>query len=144
MKHAYWLFFIIFIASNAIASPSADFRFETIASDLEHPWSLAVVSDSEYLVTERGGRLRRIIDGQLDSRSVDGVPEVLFKTQGGLSDVILHPNFAENRLIYLSFSETKLGTPSLNTLKIIRGRYEDGSLHDIITCLLYTSPSPRD
>jgi len=133
MKHAYCLFFMILFALDLIASPSEDYRFETIASDLEHPWSLAVVSESEYLVTERVGRLRRIIDGQLDSKAIQGVPKVLFKTQGGLSDVILHPNFSENRYIYLSFSETKLGTPNLNTLKIIRGRYVDGSLNDIVT-----------
>lgn len=81
-------------------------RVETIASGLEHPWALAFLPDGDMLVTERPGRLRVIRDGVL-SGPVSGLPELVAGNQGGLLDVALDPKFAENRLIYLSFSEPR-------------------------------------
>lgn len=78
---------------------------ETFAEPLEHPWGIDVLPDGGYLVTERPGRLRVIsADGEL-SEPLGGVPEVLAEGQGGLLDVALGPNFAEDRMIYWSYAK---------------------------------------
>ncbi len=82
---------------------------EVIASGLEHPWSFAFLPDGRFLVTERPGRLRVVNgDGSL-SAPLTGVPEVLARGQGGLLDVTLDPDFADNQMLYLSFSEPGSG-----------------------------------
>lgn len=82
---------------------------EVIASGLEHPWSFAFLPDGRFLVTERPGRLRVVnADGSL-SAPLTGVPEVLARGQGGLLDVTLDPDFADNQMLYLSFSEPGSG-----------------------------------
>ncbi|WP_255991046.1 PQQ-dependent sugar dehydrogenase [Chitinolyticbacter albus] len=87
------------------ASTSNNYAAETIASGLEHPWSLAFLPDGRMLVTERAGRLRLVtIDGKL-SAPIAGVPKVYASGQGGLLDVALDPAFAQNRLVYLSYAE---------------------------------------
>jgi glucose/arabinose dehydrogenase len=80
-------------------------RVQTVARGLEHPWALAFLPDGRMLVTERPGRLR-LVDraGQL-SAPLAGVPGVFARGQGGLLDVALSPGFAQDRLVYLSFSE---------------------------------------
>ncbi|MBP2294616.1 PQQ-dependent sugar dehydrogenase [Azospirillum rugosum] len=78
---------------------------KTVASGLNHPWGLAFLPDGRMLVTEKEGNLRIVsADGRL-SPPLKGVPEVDDRDQGGLLDVALDPNFAQNRLVYLSFSE---------------------------------------
>lgn len=79
-------------------------RVTDVARDLEHPWGLAFLPDSRLLVTERPGRLRLVTNGQL-SEPLAGVPAVYARGQGGLLDVALGPGFAQDRLVYLSFSE---------------------------------------
>jgi glucose/arabinose dehydrogenase len=77
----------------------------TVARGLEHPWGLAFLPDGRMLVTERPGRLRIVTpDGRL-SAALDGVPRVFARGQGGLLDVALSAGFAQDRLVYLSFSE---------------------------------------
>ena len=86
------------------------FRVVTIAQGLDHPWSLAFLPDGRKLVTERAGRLRIIgADGKLQPDAVQGVPKVVARGQGGLLDVALHPRFAQNALIYLSYAEAGEG-----------------------------------
>jgi glucose/arabinose dehydrogenase len=76
-----------------------------VVRGLEHPWGLAVLPDGRMLVTERPGRLRIAApDGTL-SEPLTGVPPVYARGQGGLLDVALSPGFAQDRLVYLSFSE---------------------------------------
>ena len=76
-----------------------------VARGLEHPWGLAVLPDGRMLVTERPGRLRiATLDGTL-SEPLTGLPPVYARGQGGLLDVALSPGFAQDRLVYLSFSE---------------------------------------
>jgi aldose sugar dehydrogenase len=86
-------------------SQSGPISVTTVAEGLEHPWGLAFLPDGRLLVTERPGRLRLVgADGAL-SAPIGGVPEVYATGQGGLLDVALDPAFAENGLIYLSYSE---------------------------------------
>jgi glucose/arabinose dehydrogenase len=80
-------------------------RVNTLTEGLSHPWSLAFLPDGRMLVTERAGRLRIIgKDFKLDPQPIGGVPAVAATGQGGLLDVVLHPKFADNNLVYLSYS----------------------------------------
>jgi glucose/arabinose dehydrogenase len=74
-----------------------------VAYPLEHPWSLAFLPNGDMLVTERPGRLRIIRNGKLDAAWIPGVPRVVQKAQAGLMEVAIHPHFAENGFIYLTF-----------------------------------------
>jgi aldose sugar dehydrogenase len=66
----------------------------TVVEGLVHPWSMAFLPNGDMLVTERPGRLRIVRDGVLDPTPIGGVPEVRAQGQGGLLDVVLHPDFA--------------------------------------------------
>ncbi len=80
-------------------------RVSKLTEGLSHPWSIAFLPDGRMLVTERAGRLRVVgKDFKLDPQPVGGVPAVAATGQGGLLDVVLHPKFAENNLVYLSYS----------------------------------------
>lgn len=92
------------------------------------PWSLAFLADRSVLVTERAGRLRRIREGRLSEEPVAGVPEVLARGQGGLLEVLPHPDFRRNRLLFLSFAKGEIGA---NATAVARARYEDGRLEDL-------------
>jgi len=104
------------------------FRVVTVVDGLEIPWSMAWLPNGDMLVTERPGRLRVVRDGVLLPDPVSGVPEVFARGQGGLMDVVLHPDFAANRLVYLSYSKPK---DDNSTTAVVRGRYENGSLTDV-------------
>lgn len=81
-------------------------RVVTVTRGLEHPWSLAFLPDGRMLVTERPGRLRIVTaDGKIEARPVDGLPRVDAQGQGGLLDVVLHPDFARNGWIYFTYSQ---------------------------------------
>jgi glucose/arabinose dehydrogenase len=83
-------------------------RVTDVARGLEHPWGVAFLPDGRLLVTERPGRLRLVTNGRL-SEPLAGVPQVYARGQGGLLDVALSPGFAQDRLVYLSFSEPGAG-----------------------------------
>jgi len=84
-------------------------RLVTVAEGLEHPWGMAFLPDGRALVTERPGRLRIVsMDGRM-SAPLEGVPAVAVVGQGGLLDVALDPDFATNRLVYLSYAEPREG-----------------------------------
>ena len=92
-------------ATQQVTSQLGSVGVTTIASGLEHPWAVALLPDGSFLVTERPGRLRRVsADGKV-SAPMSGVPAVWAEGQGGLLDVVLAPDFASSRRIYLSYSE---------------------------------------
>jgi glucose/arabinose dehydrogenase len=92
-------------ATGCVASDSADqpFSVQEIAS-FERPWALAFLPDGRMLVTEKAGRLL-VVTTSGEQQEITGVPDVDYGGQGGLGDVQLHPEFAENRQIYLSYVE---------------------------------------
>ena len=91
-------------AAQTHATQEHRIRVNTLTEGLSHPWSLAFLPDGRMLVTERAGRLRMISkDFRLDPQPVGGVPAVTAVGQGGLLDVVLHPRFAENNRVYLSY-----------------------------------------
>ena len=85
-------------------SEKARFRVVPLVSGLVHPWSLAFLPDGDLLITERPGRLRVVRLGHLLEVPIAGVPVVAAVGQGGLLDVVLHPDFATNRLLCLSYN----------------------------------------
>ena len=103
-------------------------KVETVAEGLKRPWGFVFLPDGQMLVTEKPGRLRIVGKDGAISEPVKGVPKVIDKGQGGLLDVALDPNFAENALVYLSYSEPgKGGTGTA----VARGKLGDGSLDDV-------------
>lgn len=91
-------------AHDAIRSAKGSYRLVTLSRDLEQPWGMAFLPDGRLLITERPGRLRIFANGRLERAPVGGLPKVYARVQGGLLDVCLHPRFAENRVLYLSYS----------------------------------------
>jgi glucose/arabinose dehydrogenase len=91
------------------SSSGTSFRTTTITDGLDHPWSMAFLPDGRILVTERPGRLRIINDGKLEPEPVSGLPPIAAHGQGGLLDVVLHPDFEENGFVYLSYAAGKHG-----------------------------------
>lgn len=115
-------------ADNARAQ-SGRYQLETIASGLEHPWSIAFLPDGRLLVTERPGRLRVISsDGELLPDPVEGVPEVLNQGQAGLFDVLPAREFDEHPYVFLSYA---CGTPEGNNTCLARGRMEENRLVEV-------------
>ncbi len=102
-------------------------RAQKLIGGLEHPWAVAFLPDGDLLITERGGRLRRVHQGRLLAEPVAGLPTVQARGQGGLLDVALHPEFPTQAWVYLSYSAPAAG--GLVTA-IGRGRWQDGALQD--------------
>jgi glucose/arabinose dehydrogenase len=100
-----------------------------LASGLANPWSLAFLPGGDILVTERAGRLRIVREGMLDPEPISGVPEVKITVLGGLLDVLLHPDFENNRTLYLSYSKGR--DDGLSTTAVSRARFDGGSLTDV-------------
>src|SRR5687767_13056922 len=94
---------------QVIKSEKQTFRMEIVGRNLETPWGLAFLPDGRLLITERPGRLRIVENGKLLSEPVKGTPKVWEKQDGGLLDVEVHPQYASNGWIYLSYSETLPG-----------------------------------
>jgi glucose/arabinose dehydrogenase len=115
--------------SEPINSQLHTFRVVTVVEGLVNPWSMAWLPNGDMLVTERPGRLRIVRNGVL-SDPVSGVPAVRAVGQGGLQDVVVHPDFATNSLIYLSFAKPN-ADGSQGTTAIVRGRLENDALVDV-------------
>ena len=133
------LFVLTFVVAIAVSAPAHTqivnsqkqlFRPVIVAAGLEHPWSMAFLPDGRVLVTERPGRLRLIVNGRLQAAPVTGVPKVVARGQGGLLDVVLHPDYADNGWIYLSFA-----APSLRGAHtaVARARLDGNRLVDLKT-----------
>lgn len=98
----------LLIASGAHAQGALPFEVEAITS-FDEPWALAFLPDGRLLVTEKKGSLYIVARDGKKSRPVGNVPDVDYGGQGGLGDVALHPDFAENGVIYLSYAEGGVG-----------------------------------
>jgi glucose/arabinose dehydrogenase len=102
---------------------------------LSHPWSIVWLPDGDMLVTERAGRLRIIRNGVLDPEPIKGVPKVQAGGTSGLLDIALHPKFAENHLVYLSYNTSKPkpngANGSVYSTALARGRFDGNALVDV-------------
>src|ERR1051326_1058245 len=104
-------------------------RVSVVARGLVHPWSIAFVPDGSMLITERPGRMRIVRDGVLDPKPLNGIPAVHAVRNGGLYDIALHPKFAENKLVY--FTYTKPGENGQVSTTLARGKLDRGGLTEV-------------
>ena len=126
-------------AQDVQKSAKASFRLVTLSKGLEQPWSIAFLPDGRLLITERPGRLRMFANGRLDPTPIAGTPKVVTGGQAGLLDVCLHPNFAQNRVLYLSYIAGD-GGDSATTLA--RAELGDGRLANL-TPIFEAQPRSR-
>ena len=110
--------------------PGEQFKVVTFVEGLKNPWSMAWLPNGDMLVTERGGTLRLIRGGKLLPDPIAGTPKVRAMGQGGLQEVAVHPKYAQNHFIYLSYSKPdadgKKGTTALS-----RAKFENDKLSDV-------------
>jgi glucose/arabinose dehydrogenase len=127
----------LLLAVTTVASAQQDiyyaahhnYRVTTVAEGLSQPWSMAWLPNGDMLVTEKPGRLRVIRDGRLLPEAVPGIPDVYYEGQGGLFEVLPHPDFENNRWLYLSYSKA---TADSSTTAIVRGRFENDRLTNVV------------
>jgi glucose/arabinose dehydrogenase len=94
---------------GVIESEKQKFRVDTLTDKLDNPWGLAFLPDGRILVTEKKGEIRIIKDGKLLDEKIENVPAVYDHGQGGLLDIALHPDYAANGWIYLSYAKPGTG-----------------------------------
>lgn len=116
---------VLALTAPVNAEPSIDYKLETLAEGLGFPWNVAFLPDGTVLVTELDGQLRALRNGKLDPTPISGVPDVYRLSQGGLFDVVPHPDFASNQLLYLSYAH---GTPEANATRVARATFDGSSL----------------
>ncbi|HTC86896.1 MAG TPA: PQQ-dependent sugar dehydrogenase [Bryobacteraceae bacterium] len=111
-------------------------RVVVVTKALEYPWSMAFLPDGSMLVTERAGRLRIIRNGVLDAKPIAGAPVSYWAAESGAPgavhgymDIALHPRFAENHLLYLTYTKPLAGEK--RTTAIARGRLDGSALKDV-------------
>jgi len=115
--------------SDVYHTANHDYRVVTVAEDLVQPWAMAWLPGGDMLITEKPGRLRVVRDGRLLPEAVPGVPDVFYEGQGGLFDVLPHPNFNDNRWVYLTYSKETEGS---SATAIARGRFENDRLTNVV------------
>lgn len=103
---------------------------EQVTDGLDRPWSVAFLSNSEWLVTERTGQLRRIVNGTLHPQAITGTPDVDAKGQGGLLDVVPDPHYADNGWIYLSYASSNRQFLGSSGTEVVRGRIKNNQWID--------------
>ncbi len=114
--------------SNIFKTEKLTIRLDTIYTAGKVPWAMAFLPDGSLLVTDKTGTLTKVSKNKT-TQIINGVSKVLSKGQGGLMDVILHPNFSKNNIIYLSYSKTKEeGGKTLATTAIMRAKLGESSL----------------
>jgi glucose/arabinose dehydrogenase len=121
---------LLFSASGALAQ-EADLPFEvTPVATFNEPWAMTFLPDGRLLVTEKRGRLYLVSQDGDKSRPVEDVPDVAYRGQGGLGDVIVHPDFENNALIYLSYAESGVG--NVRGAAVARGRLAKRGNDDVL------------
>ena len=111
---------VLILLLTGCQTPTVDAFDSTPVASFEEPWAMAFLPDGRLLVTEKAGRLLIVTQSGEKSEPVTGLPVVDYGGQGGLGDVILHPDFERNRLIYLSYAEA--GDDDTRGAAVTRGR----------------------
>jgi aldose sugar dehydrogenase len=126
------------LAPMLTVAQDTPYEIETLASDLEHPWTIAFLPDDLILVTERPGRLRVVDRNGLRPEPVAGVPPVFASGQGGLFDVLPAQDYETTQHLYISFAH---GDDDANHTRIVRARFDGEALHDVTP--IFTSQPPK-
>ncbi len=115
--------------SDVYYSAQHNYRAVPVAEGLVHPWSMAWLPNGDMLITEKPGRLRLVRNGRLLPEAIPGTPEVFYEGQGGLFDVVPHPDFEQNQWVYLTFSKPVGDT---STTAIVRGQLQNDRLTNVV------------
>ena len=110
MKKLVLIFVVLFSLNNAY---SFELKYELIVDNLEVPWSFIFLPDDSILILERKGELIHFKNGK--KLKIKNLPKIISKNQGGLLDIELHPDFHENKWIYISYSSSNDQNPGTNT-----------------------------
>jgi len=110
MKKLVLIFVVLFSINNAY---SFELKYELIVDNLEVPWSFVFLPDDSILILERKGELIHFKNGK--KLKIKNLPKIISKNQGGLLDIELHPDFHENKWIYISYSSSNDQNPGTNT-----------------------------
>ena len=120
LNYKYRILVLISLAAIVLARPliatNLEYNIEKVEHNFNHPWSSATLPNGDILVTELIGKIKRIDIKTREVIDINGIPNALFRGQGGLSDIILHPEFEKNSIVLISFS---YGEKNKNTLKVI-------------------------
>lgn len=127
---------------------SADARLdvEVVTRGLVSPWAMAFLPDGAILVTERPGRLRVVRGGVLDPAPIEGLPAIFAAGIAGLTDIVLDPDFATNRTLYLAYSKAAPGEegkppPQTNSsLAVLRAKWDGGARLTDVEDIFVASP----
>jgi glucose/arabinose dehydrogenase len=129
------------VEAATFKTEKGDISVDIIADGLARPWAIDFLPDKRMIVTERGGRMRIVSPDGKKSAAIKGVPGVDVGGQGGLLDVAVHPDFAQNRFIYWSFSEAGKGG---NSTAVARGRLSaDGKALENVQVIFSQKPKVR-
>ncbi len=127
--------------SNIFTSEGITVRLDTVVTGLLSPWGFAQLPDGNYLISDREGVLYRV-DHQQRKTPITNTPTVLAMGQGGLMDIVLHPDYARNGWVYMSYSKFKVENgDTLTTTAIVRGKIKGNQFtqaQEIFEALPYT------
>ena len=116
------------IASESVPiDENTEYTHEVVVPELQIPWGMAFLPDGSMLITEKSGELIHFSNGQ--KQQVQGVPEVYVRGQGGLLDVVLHPEYESNGWIYLTYASSE-GEGEGGHTALARTKLENGQLVD--------------
>jgi len=121
---------LLIIVISFTTSTIADYKIETVAENLNFPWSIAFLPDGSYLVALRVGEVRRVSTEGEVSEPLTGFPTSFVESQGGYFDVVLDPHFEKNQVVYLSFA---FGSSESNGTRIVRGELAATSIENLQT-----------
>jgi aldose sugar dehydrogenase len=110
------------------SSPALKIKVSIVARGISHAWGMAFLPSGNVLIAEKAGQFRIIRDGELDATPVSGSPQVQVASTGGLMDVVLHPEFADNRLVYFTYLKNDVpptGAEYYATTVLGRGRLNE-------------------
>jgi glucose/arabinose dehydrogenase len=117
-------------AQGAVESQQQKFRVVPVLENLEHPWAVGFLPGGDMLITERAGKLLYVRKGESKGIPVAGLPEIAEYGQGGLLDVLVHPDFSNNRTIFISYAAGDALVNGLGT-EVAKGRLNGPKLEDV-------------
>jgi aldose sugar dehydrogenase len=120
----------LFLGAAMLARAAEPVHVEVLTTELDSPWGLAQLPDGRWLVTERSGALRRLDARGVREATIGNVPKAFVDGQGGLLDVVLHPQFASNARLYLSLAKGELRH---SQLAVVRAELRGDTLQNLKT-----------
>ena len=119
-----WLYPIFCFSDESVLRGTAGSLIKgVVISSFSEPWSMSFVNDNMMLVASKGGKLW-LVSSNGKKVLVSGIPMISVGGQGGLGDVVAHPNFHQNRLIYFSYVESDRNSPNYKGAVVARGKLQ--------------------